>query len=146
MVTGLLVGDVEQWAESASRGQQRQRGLHVDPDVAGAEGGWGGVDRQLGAELVVDQQRPDVLEADLADQVVDVDAAVPQRPAVPVGFGDGGMERDHTLQPGDEAGTFAVCRGRVPLVVIDVTSTLRVANCGGGADGLAGLRLRDHVR
>ena len=97
--------------------EQRQRGLHVDPDVAGAEGGRGGVDRQFGAELVVDEQRPDVVEADLADQVVDVDAAVAQRPAVPVGFGDGGVERHHAFEAGDEAGTV----GRHVK-----TSTLRV--------------------
>ena len=58
--------------------EQRQRGLHIHPHIAGAEGRRGGVDRQLGAEFVIDQQGPDVLEADIADQVVDVDAAVAQ--------------------------------------------------------------------
>ena len=83
LIPGLLVGDVEQRAEPASGCQQRQRGLHVHPDVAGAEGGRGGVDGQLGAELVIDQQRPDIVESDRAHQVVDVDAAVPQRPRRP---------------------------------------------------------------
>ena len=124
VVAGLLVGDVQQRPESAGRGQQRQRGLHVDPDITGAEGGGGGVDRQLRAELVVDQQRPDVLEADAADQIVDVDAAVPQRPAVPIGFGDRGVEGDHTLQAG-----YEVCAVR-GVVVISDDLHVEDADCG----------------
>ena len=59
--------------------------------------------RQPGAELAVDEQRPDVAERDLADEVLDVDAAVAQRTAVLVRLGDLGAERDVALEAGLEA-------------------------------------------
>ena len=59
--------------------------------------------RQAVAEPAVDQQRPHVAECDLAvDQIFDVDAAVAQRAAVLVGFGDLGGEGDDALEPLDE--------------------------------------------
>ena len=55
------------------------------------------------AELAVDQQRPDVAESDLlADQVLDVDAAVAQRTAVFIRLGDFGGEGHHAFEAGDE--------------------------------------------
>ena len=55
------------------------------------------------AEPAVDQQRPHVAEGDLlADQILDVDAAVAQRAAVLVGLGDLGGEGDNAFQSRDE--------------------------------------------
>ena len=60
--------------------------------------------RQAGLEGAVDQQAPDLLEADLADEVLDVDAAVAQRAAVLVGLGDLGGEGDDALEAGLDLG------------------------------------------
>ena len=65
--------------------------------------------RQARAELAVDQQRPDVAEGDLADQVLDVDAAVAQRAAVLVGFGDLGLEGDDAFEAGYEVVGHLAC-------------------------------------
>ena len=43
-----------------------------------------------------------------ADEVLDVDAAVAQRAALLVGFGDLGLERDDALEPGQEVGRTSV--------------------------------------
>src|SRR5690606_22280339 len=49
------------------------------------------------------QQRPDIAEGDpVGDQILDVHAAVAQRAAVFIGFGDIGGERDHPLEAADE--------------------------------------------
>ena len=59
--------------------------------------------RQAVAELAVDQQRPHVAERDvLVDQILDVHAAVSQRAAVLVGFGDLGGEGDDAFESGYE--------------------------------------------
>ena len=56
---------------------------------------------RLCAELAVDKQRPHITEGDpLVDQILDVDAAVPQRAAVLIGFGDLGGEGYDALEPG----------------------------------------------
>ena len=78
-------------------------GLHVDADVAAVDGqreGLGG--RQAAAELAVDQQAHTSPNVTAVDQIVDVDAAVAQRAAVLVGFGDLGGEGDDALEPLDE--------------------------------------------
>ena len=102
--------DVQQRAVAPDRGQHRQRGLHVDPDVAGVHRDRERLGRrQARAELAVDQQRPDVAEGDLADQVLDVDAAVAQGAAVLVGFGDLGLEGDDAFQAGYEVVGHLAC-------------------------------------
>ena len=63
--------------------------------------------RQAGAEAPVDQQRPHVAEGHLADQVLDVDAAVAQRATFLVWLGDLGLEGDHAFQARFEVGHFA---------------------------------------
>jgi hypothetical protein len=66
-------------------------------------------------ELAVDQEGPDVAEGDLADQVLDVDAAVAQGAAVLVGFGDLRLEGDDAFQAGYEVVGHLACssaRGR----------------------------------
>ena len=56
-------------------------------------GGW-----QPGLEAAVDEQAPHLLERHVADEVLDVDPAVAQRAALPVGLGDLRRERDHALE------------------------------------------------
>ena len=81
--------------------EHRERGLHVDPRVAGADAQRVRLGRrQPGLERPVDQQAPDLLEGDAADEVLDVDAAVAQRAALLVGLGDLGGEGDDALQAG----------------------------------------------
>ena len=88
-------------AEAPLRREHRQRRLHVDARVAGADrervrlGG-----RQAGLERAVDEQAPDLLEGHLADELLDVDAAVAQRAALAVGLGDLGGEGDDALEAG----------------------------------------------
>jgi hypothetical protein len=56
--------------------------------------------RQAGVQAAVDEQAPDLRVRDAADEILDVDAAVAQRPAVAVGLGDLGGEGDDALQTG----------------------------------------------
>src|SRR5205823_11144757 len=49
--------------------------------------------RKAGLERLVDEP-PDLLERDDADELLDVDAAVPELPALAVGLGDLRLERD----------------------------------------------------
>jgi len=103
-IPGLVI-DVEQRRVAPDGSQHGQSGLHVDADVAAVDGqrerfgGW-----QAVPELAVDQQRPHVAEGHVtADQIFDVHAAVPQRAAVLVGFGDLGGEGDDTFESLNEA-------------------------------------------
>ena len=83
VVARLGVVDVDQRLEAPLRAEHRERGLDVDARVAGADrervrlGG-----RQPGLERPVDEQAPDLLERDVADELLDVDAAVAQRAAL----------------------------------------------------------------
>ena len=104
LIAGRLVVDVQQRWVTPDRRQHRQPRLNVDADVAA-------VDRQRERfgrrqtvpEPTVDQQPPHVTEGDpVGDQVLDVHAAVAQRAAVLVGFGDLCLERHHARQPGSE--------------------------------------------
>ena len=53
--------------------------------------------REAGLERAVDEQAPDLLERHAAHQLLDVDAAVPQGAAFPVGLGDLGREGHDAL-------------------------------------------------
>ena len=101
----LLVGDVDELLEAPLRGQRRQGALHVDARVARADrSGCGIAGGRPGSKVAVDQQAPDLLEGDRADELLDVDAAVAQRAALPVGLGDLGGEGDDALQAGLDFG------------------------------------------
>ena len=79
--------------------EHRQRRLDVDARVAGADAQrvrLGG--RQPGQQLAVDEQTPDLLERHVADELLDVDAAIAQRAAGAVGLGDLGGEGDYALE------------------------------------------------
>ena len=49
-------------------------------------------------QLAVDEQAPDLPERDVADELLDVDAAVAQRAALAVGLGDLGGEGDYAFE------------------------------------------------
>src|SRR5207237_9172653 len=53
-------------------------------------------------ETLVHQQTPDLLERIPTDQLLDVDAAIPQRPTLLVGLGDRRLERDDALETGPD--------------------------------------------
>ena len=88
-------------------------GLHVDARVAGAHeqrvrlGG-----RQARVERAVDEQAPDLLVRDGADEVLDVHAAVAERAALLVGLGDLGGEGDDAFKAGLHLGGG---HGRAPV-------------------------------
>ena len=50
-------------------------------------------------ERLVDEQAPDLLEGLPADELLDVDAAVPERPSLAIRLGDLRAERDDALEP-----------------------------------------------
>ena len=54
--------------------------------------------RQARLQRAVDQQAPHLLEGHVAHDLLDVDAAVAQRPAVPVGLRDLRGEGDDALE------------------------------------------------
>ena len=60
---------------------------------------YGSAGGRPGLVVAVDQQSPDLLEGDPADDLLDVDAAVAQRGPFLVGLGDLGLERDDALEP-----------------------------------------------
>ena len=62
--------------------------------------GCGSAGGSPGSKRPVDEQAPDLLVGDLADEVLDVDAAVAQRAALAVGLGDLGGEGDDALEAG----------------------------------------------
>ena len=96
---GLLVVDVVGLLHPEHRGQHRDARLHVRADVAGVDRDVVGL-RGWQARIVaaVDQQPPDLLEGDPADDLLDVDAAVAQRGPFLVGLGDLCLERDDALE------------------------------------------------
>ena len=99
VLAGLLVVDVDQLAEAPVGGEHRERSLDVDAHHAAANRqrvGWRR--RQARLEGAVHQQAPDLLERDHAGELLDVDAAVAQGAAVPIGFGDLRRERDDALE------------------------------------------------
>ena len=69
--------------------------------------------RQARFQPVVDEQAPDLLEGNRADQALDVYAAVAKSAARFVWLGNLGRERDHSLQAGsDRFGRSGLRAGR----------------------------------
>ena len=54
--------------------------------------------RQSRLQLTVDEQSPDLLERHDADEILDIDAAIAQRAAGPIGLGDLGGEGDYAFE------------------------------------------------
>ena len=69
--------------------------------------------RQSRLQLSVDEQPPHLLERDVADELLDVDAAIAQRATRPVRFSDLGRERNYAFEAGLN---FAGCCHRVVLL------------------------------
>src|SRR5690606_39899891 len=74
---------------------------------------------------------PDVAEGDLAHQILDVDAPVPESAALLVRFGDLRFERDDSFEPGYEVGHQAAPR--------DVGDGWACCVCVVGGEGSLGL-------
>src|SRR5204862_3296612 len=53
----------------------------------------------LGVDVVVDEQSPDLLVGDVADELLDVDSAVAKGAALAVRLGDLGLDGDDALEP-----------------------------------------------
>ena len=96
----LLVRDVDQLAELPLGRQRGKRRLQVGGRVAGEAlrrvrlGG-----RQSRCRRLVDEQPPDLLERNLADELLDIDAAVAERAALAVRLGDLRAKGDDALEP-----------------------------------------------
>jgi hypothetical protein len=117
--------------------EHRDGRLHVDPDVAGVHRQRERLGRrQAGVELPVDQQAPDVAEAHLPDEVLDVDAAVAERAALLVGLGDLRLEGDDALEAGLEGGLSAMWR----LLARVVAGSARVSSGGTARRAVGGRR------
>src|SRR5579862_4543747 len=98
----LLVVDVDQLAELPLPAEDGEHRLQVGHVAARAhlELAIGG--GEAGLERLVDEKAPDVLERDIADELLDVDAAIAQRAAFAVGLGDLRLDGDDTCKAGNE--------------------------------------------
>ena len=99
VVARLLVGDLVELAELPLAGEARGLGLEVGRRVAGQRRRL--VRLGLGhgrVEVVVDEQAPDVLVRVVADELLDVDAAIAERAAFAVGLGDLGLDGDDAFE------------------------------------------------
>ena len=109
VVARLRGVDVDELAEPPLRAERRQAGLQVGRDRAARIlqlDRLGGGMREL--DVLVDEQAPDVLERVAADELLDVDAAIAERAAVPVRLGDLRLERDDALEAGPKSLADAV--------------------------------------
>ena len=96
---GLLVGDLVELAELPLAGEACRLGLEVGRPVAGQERRLVGLRLGHGRrQVVVDEEAPDVLVRELPDELLDVDPAVAERAAVPVGLGDLRLDGDDALE------------------------------------------------
>ena len=96
----LLVGDLVQLPELPLAGEPRGLRLQVGRRVAGQPRGLVRLGiGHLDAQVVVDEKTPDVLVWDVADELLDVDAAVAELPALAVGLGDLRLDGDDAFEP-----------------------------------------------
>src|SRR4029077_6248339 len=99
----LLVGDLVQLAEPPESGETRRLRLQVGRCTAGDAHRIEGLGkRHARLDVVVHEQAPHVLVRVLADQRLDVDAAVAERSPLAVGLHDLGLDRDDALETGLE--------------------------------------------
>ena len=105
VVACLLVGDLVQLAELPFPGEPRRLRLEVCRRVAGQASRL--VRLGLGhdrVEVVVDEQPPHVLVRVVADELLDVDAAVAEHAPFAVGLGDLGLDGDDAFEARGEVG------------------------------------------
>ena len=95
----LLVRDLVQLAELPLAREPRSLGLEVGRGVAGQllELARFGV-RHRRFEVVVDQQPPDIFVRVAPDELLDIDPAIPERPARELGLGDLRLDGDDALE------------------------------------------------
>ena len=99
------VGDVEQRPSpqsGASIASADCTSTRTSPECTGSGNGSAG--GRPGLNFAVDQQAPHVAVGHLADEVLDVDAAIAQRAAFLVRLGDLGLEGDDALEARLEVG------------------------------------------
>jgi hypothetical protein len=95
----LLVGDLVQLAELPLAGEAARLGLQVGRRVTRQRGRL--IRFRVGhrrTEVVVDEQSPDVLVRIVADELLDVDASIPEGAALAVGLRDLGLDGDDALE------------------------------------------------
>jgi hypothetical protein len=103
VVAGLPVRDLVELSETPDAGESGDLGLRVSRGRAGERRRLVGLGlRHSGLERLVDEETPYLLVGNTPDELFDVDAAVAERPPVPVRLGDLGLERDDALEPGSE--------------------------------------------
>jgi hypothetical protein len=96
----LLVRDLVQLPELPLAGKSSRFGLEVGRRVAGQLRRLERLRvRHLRVQVVVDEQAPHVLVGVVADELLDVDAAVAELPAFTVGLGDLRLDGDDAFEP-----------------------------------------------
>jgi len=103
VVARLVVVDVHQLGELPDAREARGLGLEIGRRVAGqlrrlVRLGF----RHSGLETLVHEQAPDLLVVEVADQRLDIDAAIAELSAFAVGLHDLGLERNDAGQAGLE--------------------------------------------
>src|SRR4051794_2047005 len=99
-----VVVDVDELAEIPAAAQARERRLQVADVVPRALLEVAVRCGEPWLERLVDEPAPDLFERDMVDEVLDVDAAIPELAALLVGLGDFRLEGDHTCEPWTEFG------------------------------------------
>ena len=108
IVTRLLVRDVCQLAEPPDAGQAGDLRLRVGGGLTRKPARLVRLGlRHAGLEALVDEEPPHLLVRHLPDELLDVDAAIAQRPAFAVRLRDLGLDGDDALEPWPEFGRFA---------------------------------------
>ena len=99
----LVIGDVDELSTTPLAAEMSRPRLQVGHRLPGRAMQGVRLGRlQARRERVVDEEPPDLLERDVPDELLDVDAAVAQRAAFPVGFGDLRLEGNDSLESGLE--------------------------------------------
>ncbi len=99
IVARLVVRDVDQLLELPFAREVGGDCLKVGGRISGQiERLIAGRGLEAGLRSIVDEQPPDLLERDDADEVLDVDAAVAQSATVAIGLGDLGLEGNDPLE------------------------------------------------
>src|SRR6266851_5029350 len=100
ILTRLLVGDLVQLSELPHTGEPRRLGLEIRGRIASQARRLIRLRiRHLRAQVVVDEEAPDVFVRDVPDKRLDVDTPVAERPTLAVGLHDLRLDGNDTLEP-----------------------------------------------
>jgi hypothetical protein len=94
----LVVIDVDQLLQAPASAEHGEPRLEIGHVAAGPDRELLVGRRQPRLERVVDEETPHLLERDLADQLLDIDAAIAKRATFSIGLRDLGLERDDALE------------------------------------------------